>query len=277
MCDLGVAFNTVVFNGLIDSQARAGAMDEVSKLVESMELHECKPDSITYSTIVKGYCIKGDVVKAFEVFRTMQASGMTFDAVIYNTVMDGCCRHNRMDLVDSVLEDMEKFNVRPSNFTLGILMKMYGRRRQLDKAFRAIEDLPRKFGLQVNSQVRTCLMSACLSNGDVPRALQVFEQIRTMSNGVEVNAYGSLICGLVRLGRVQEAVDFVDEAYGIGSCAGKPRGLSEGHSLENETLEQLLRALSQRHLMDSVGYELLERLRRAHVSSGGRFFSRLQK
>merc|ERR1719197_854562 len=103
-----------------------------------------------------------------------------------------------MDLVDSVLEDMEKFEVRPSNFTLGILMKMYGRRRQLDKAFRAIEDLPKKYGLQVNSQVKTCLMSACLSNGDIPRALEVFEQIRRMGSGVETNAYGSLICGLVR-------------------------------------------------------------------------------
>merc|ERR1719460_1499519 len=65
MCELGLTFNTVVYNALIDSQARVGAMDSVSKLVTSMEGHGCSPDGITYSTIVKGYCIKGDIDKAF--------------------------------------------------------------------------------------------------------------------------------------------------------------------------------------------------------------------
>merc|ERR1719449_403224 len=61
MCKLGLTFNIVVYNALIDSQARVGAMDEVSKLVESMEPNGCASDAITYSTIVKGYCIKGDL------------------------------------------------------------------------------------------------------------------------------------------------------------------------------------------------------------------------
>merc|ERR1719247_20814 len=178
MCKLKLTFNTVVYNALIDSQARVGAMDEVSKLVESMEPNGCASDAITYSTIVKGYCIKGDLDKAFEVFRSMQGNGMAADSIIYNTVMDGCTRHNRMDLVDLVLEDMDKFSIKPSNFTLGILVKMYGRRHQLDKAFHVIEELPRKHGLQVNSQVKTCLMCACLSNNDIDRAMEVFEDIK---------------------------------------------------------------------------------------------------
>ena len=35
---------------------------------------------------------------------------------------------------DRVLEDLEKLKISPSNFTVGILVKMYGR-RMLDKAF----------------------------------------------------------------------------------------------------------------------------------------------
>merc|ERR1719393_1159336 len=72
MCARGLPFNVVVFNALIDSQARVGAMDEVSRLVQSMEKNGCSPDKITYSTIVKGYCVQGDVEQAFEIFRTMQ-------------------------------------------------------------------------------------------------------------------------------------------------------------------------------------------------------------
>ena len=63
----GIAMNTIVYNALIDTQARVGAMDKVSELVEMMEPSGCFPDAITYSTIVKGRCVKGDLDKAVEI------------------------------------------------------------------------------------------------------------------------------------------------------------------------------------------------------------------
>merc|ERR550532_2486575 len=45
----GVRMNTVVYNAVIDAQARVGAMNEVSELVETMEKDGCTPDSISYS------------------------------------------------------------------------------------------------------------------------------------------------------------------------------------------------------------------------------------
>merc|ERR1719310_1393705 len=210
MRDLGLTLNIVVYNALIDAQARVGAMDAVSELVESVEPNGCAPDSITYSTIVKGYCIKGDLDKAFQVFRNMQKSGMAGDSIVYNTLMDGCLRRNRMDLVDSVLEDMEKNHIKPSNFTLGIMVKMYGRKHQLDKAFKAIDELPRRHGFHPNAQTRTCLMCACLGNQDFDSALQVFADLLAADGVADVKCHASLLSGLVRGGRLQEAVALVD-------------------------------------------------------------------
>lgn len=270
MCDLKLTFNTVVFNTLIDSQARVGAMDQVSTLWESMSPSGCEPDKITYSTIVKGYCIKGDLDKAFEVFRGMQANKMAVDSIIYNTVMDGCIRHNRLDLVDLVLDDMDKYSIKPSNFTLGILVKMYGRRRQLDKAFQIVEEFPRKHGLQVNSQVKTCLLCACLTNSDIDRATQVFDDLKA-ANDADAKAYGSLISGLTRCGQLQKAVSVVEDAYGLSR--GARRGLPKGQMLDNETLEHLFRALGYRRLMQSVGLPLLEQLRAMNVPISGRIWA----
>merc|ERR1719454_1639154 len=205
-------------------------MDAVSELVKSMEPNGCQPDGITYSTIVKGYCVKGDLDNAFDVFRSMQASGMARDSIVYNTLMDGCTRHNRMDLVDLVWEDMSTYNIKPSNFTLGILIKMYGRRHQLDKAFRVIEELPKRHDLQVNSQVRTCLMCACLSNHNLDRAMKVFEDIKEAEGGADVKTYSSLLSGLVRLGQLEKGIALVEEAYGLGKAAR--RGLPAGQMLE---------------------------------------------
>jgi pentatricopeptide repeat protein len=271
MKELGLSFNNVVFNALIDSQARVGAMDEVSKLVEDMAVQGCKPDAITYSTIVKGYCVKGDLDKAFEVFRSMQKNGMAADSIVYNTIMDGCTRNERMDLADQVLEDMEKYNIKPSNFTLGIMMKMYGRRHQLDKAFQVMEDLPKRHGIEVNSQVRTCLMCACLSNYDLERAMKVFEDIKVQKGaGSDGKAFSWLISGLVRLGHLERAMALVEEAYGLN---GKKPGLQAGVHLEATSLEQLMRALGQNQHMQPAAASLLERLRVAKVPVSGRLVS----
>merc|ERR1740117_2346909 len=206
-----------------------------------MAPHGCQPDSITYSTIVKGYCVAGELDKAFDVFRSMQSNKLAVDSIVYNTIMDGCTRHNRMDLVDLVLEDMEKFSIKPSNFTLGILMKMYGRRHQLDKAFQVIQDMPKKHGLQVNSQVRTCLMCACLSNHDLVRAMKVFEDIKVAGGGADAKAYNSLIQGLIRMNQLNKAVAIVDDAYGLANASR--RGLPSGQTLDADGLEKLVRSL----------------------------------
>merc|ERR1719188_1351618 len=180
-----------------------------------MEADGCTPDAITYSTIVKGYCIKGDLEKAFELFQSMQKNNMAEGSVIYNTVLDGCIRYGRMDMADRLLEDMEKYQIIPSNFTLGILVKMYGRRKQLDKAYEVLEELPRKHGLHPNAQVWTCLMCACINNHQVDRAYQVFEELKAMPEGADARAYSALISGLVRNSKLELAASLVEEAYSV--------------------------------------------------------------
>mmetsp|Transcript_144926 Transcript_144926/g.252762 ORF Transcript_144926/g.252762 Transcript_144926/m.252762 type:complete len:1020 (+) Transcript_144926:106-3165(+) len=272
MQQLKLPMNTVVYNALIDAQARVGLMDEVGFLMQSMESHGCVPDSITYSTIVKGYCFKGDLDKAFEVFRSMRQNQMANDSVIYNTLLDGCVRHNRMDLAETLLEDMNRFSISPSNFTLGILVKMYGRRRQLDKAFKTVEEIPKKYGFKANGQVKTCLINACLNNNDVDLAMKVFDELRCSEQGADRKNYTSMISSLLRHGRLEQAVKLVEDAYGLDAGA-RVRALPPGQRLEADSLEQLLRALTQRGQMERLGVPLMNRLRAARIPLSGKLLS----
>jgi pentatricopeptide repeat protein len=263
MRECKVPMNTVAYNALIDAQARVGAMDEVSLLVSSMEKEGCYPDVITFSTIVKGYCVKGDLHKALDVFKSIDKKGVAADAIIFNTILDGCIRHNNMDLADTMVQNMSTFKVIPTNFTLGILVKMYGRRGQLTQAFEVTKSLPANFGFTPNSQVLTCLMCACVNNRDVRRALEVFQQLKGMKSGADAKAYGALLSGCVRHGYLDEAAQVIKDAYGLSG--DKRRGLARGENLEGERVEQFFRALSSRGLMDVVGVKLLEQMRAANV------------
>lgn len=266
----GVEMNTVLYNSVIDAQARVGNMDNVSELVEAMEVDGVRPDNISCSTIAKGYCMKGDLNMAFEVFRNMQKDCMVQDSIVYNTIMDGCIRHNRLDLADKLLEDMEANDIAPSNFTLGILVKLYSRRRQLDKAFDRIESLSKRFNFTPNSQVLSCLVCACLNNNALEMASKVFQQLRDCPSGIDAKAYSAIIGGYMRHGLLKEAVALVEEAYGL---AGSSRRLAHGQAVDHEALVRLLQALARRGLRDELAVPLLGRLRGAGVNLDSRVFA----
>merc|ERR1712232_1513677 len=100
----------------------------------------------------------------------------------------------------------------PSNYTFGILVKLFSRRRQVDKAFEVIGRLSKKFNITPNNQVRTCLMCACLNSNSPNKAMEVFEEMKASPTGVDAKVYRSLIEGLVRHRHFTTAVKVVEEA-----------------------------------------------------------------
>merc|ERR1719213_37554 len=117
-------------------------MERVPQLLEDMKAVHVEPDIITYSTIVKGYCLSGDVDRAFQVLEEMKRDGRFVpDQILYNSLLDGCAKEHRVDEALQLLEEMRKNGVTPSNFTLSILVKLMGRSRRLNQAFAIIDEL----------------------------------------------------------------------------------------------------------------------------------------
>lgn len=262
----GVQTNVVVYNAVIDAHAREGLMKEVGELVEGLKEDGLEPDYITYSTIVKGYCVSGDIDKALSVFTGLTQS-LSSISVIFNTILDGCMRHNRLDLADRLLEDMDKQGVVPSGYTLSLLIKLYGRRRQLPKALAVMQEFPRKYNFSVNAQVMTCLMGVCIHNNSIDKALEVFEEMRALG-APDGKAFSLVILGCIRYGLLDQAIKLVEEAYGIGTRRPWSKGASQqvpiATGLDEEPLQQLLRALTQKGLMESQGVPLMQRLQAVH-------------
>merc|ERR1719305_1836262 len=141
-----VQCNTVSFNTMIDANARTGRMDRAEELFKEMEQDGISPDIITFSTLVKGYCQYGDIDKGFAVLKQMTTAGKHEpDEILYNSLLDGCAKQHRVDDALALVEDMHKNHVRPSNFTLSILVKLLGRSRRLNQAFQTVEDTCKRF------------------------------------------------------------------------------------------------------------------------------------
>jgi len=211
----GVEANTITYNTLLDACAKCSAMARVPHVFEEMKLNQIEPDKITYSTLIKGYCLVGDLDCAFDLFEEMQADGKVgLDEIVYNALIDGCGRQQKVQRAMQVLADMRKAKIAPSNYTLSILVKLLGRAHKLNDAIALVEDFRTNYRVRPNVQVYTCLMQACLLNKRVSHALTVYNQ---MVEGLrclpDQKAYSVLLNGCVQAGALKEAVQVARCAY----------------------------------------------------------------
>jgi len=253
----GMQLSTKVYNSVIDAFARSGRMDDVAQLLDMMQTDGFEADNFTQSLVVKGYCIIGDLDKAFQEYeKVSQTTSCEMDTLLFNNLLDGCVQHNRMTLADKLVNQVEFGRIQPSSFTLAIVIKMWGRRKNLDQAFAVMESWPGTYNFQVNGPVHSSLLSACLKNNATARGLDVFKSLRASGHGVHSRLYGSLICSCIRVGFVNEAVKLAGEAYGL-SPKQIGRGMPAGQTLETHTCDQLLKAIEENHLQSEAGSRLL--------------------
>jgi len=267
MKENNVLMNHIVYTALINAHTRNGLMAKAEALLEDMQKEGCEPNTITYSSLVKGHCAKGDLEAAFSLFHKMMDLGFEADAVIFNTLLDGCVQKGNWALGDELLSEMQRLDVQPTNFTLSIMVKMWSKRGELDKAFECVYSALRDPSgyRRVDAQVGACIVGACIHNRNPQRALQVFEDMKTWRNfdGPDTNTYSALISGLPRHGLVRKAVELTDEACRMlfNSASGQDR-----RPLAANALRQLYRSLKQEGLLQELGIPLEGKLRRVGMA-----------
>jgi len=182
-----------------------------------------EPDLVTYSTLIKGFCARGHLDHALGLLEEMQMGGkFKPDEMMYNSLLDGCSREERLSDGMRLVAEMKRDGITPSNYTLTMLVKLFGRCKKLDEAFSIVAELSAEFGLSPNIQVYTCLIQGCFQNRMPVKALSVLDTM--LANGVrpDEKAYIALVRGHLNMGLLDKAIEIVERAYqgespGVGS------------------------------------------------------------
>jgi len=251
-----VKVGLVVFNTLIDACSRVGDMDGAARLFRDMMGADCMPDLITYSTLIKGYCVRGELDQALELFGLMRKKGIRPDAIVFNSLLDGCAKKQSLELCQQVVRAMEDAGVNPSNHSASILIKLYGRCRDLDAAFKVVDEMPRKYGFRPNAAVFTCLMSACIANGRLESAMDLRVRMIRAGEVPDEKTYSTLLRGALRSSSVESLCVLLRAAL-------QEDGPPARHLLDEELVQQALLVLQRRRAWEEHGRELFGRLREA--------------
>jgi pentatricopeptide repeat protein len=57
----------------------------------------------------------------------METQGIKPDEVLYNSLLDGCCKANEIEMASKVYNNMRALQIKPSNVTYSILVKIYSK------------------------------------------------------------------------------------------------------------------------------------------------------
>jgi len=262
-------FTNVTYNTLVDVCARNGEIGRAGALLEDMAKQGIEPNLVTYSTILKGYCQENRLEEALALLETMKKTAhLQPDELAYNTVLDGCARQKSYARGVAVFKEMLSVGVRPSNFTLSVLVKLISRDKRLHEAFEICYKVSSSYGFKLNAHVYNNLIQACFTNQhkDTARALGVLQQMLNAGVRPDARTYALLLRGCLAASQPQEAAKVLRAAAGLRnphSCvAGHGAAASLAHSaLEHEVIMEVLEGIARSANGTEAVYVLLNELR----------------
>lgn len=257
MKDRGIEFSVAAFNATIDALARSNRMEKLSGILRDMEVRGIEPNLVTYSTMLKGYAQAGDMPNATKMLNKVQEHpNMQPDEIMFNSLIDGYAQSNDLVGGKKALAVMREARIKPSNFTLSVLIKLCSRCKNLDLAFKYIEDLSTEFELDLNGHVYANLIQACVWNRQLHMALGVLQQMLDRGISPLNRTYAALIRHCLSIGRLPLVVALVELA--LGARYDLPTGLRVDSTvaqcaLEPSVLQDAVQQLSQRSQDDMAG------------------------
>jgi len=244
----GVPCNLITYNTILNSIARCSLMHKAAQVLEDMRTADppVEPDIVTYSTLVKGYCLGGDLDRGLLLVEEMRAgTNLSPDEVMYNSLLDGCARQQRLDDALRLLDEMKRAGVAPSNYTMSIIVKLLSRARRLNQAFEMVEDMSKQYGFRPNIQVYTCLIQSCFHNRQVGKAMTLHDQL--VGEGIlpDCKTYTAMAWGCLQAGALDKAVQVVRCSYHLPCQGGLsvPPGKQKPAGVEASCLEEVLSRL----------------------------------
>jgi pentatricopeptide repeat protein len=180
-------------------------------------------------------------------------------------------------MCDRLYNQMIEDGVKPTNFTLTVMIKRFGRGGELEKAFEVAETVPARFGFKPNQQAYTCLISACVMNRSMEKAMIVLKKMKEEGPYPDNMPYEKIISGYMRNGDALKAYELVREAYSLDgqqtrmdsnrtSGTVTPGRALQGQSLDTKILERLIELLGAKGMAESHAVPLVQELRKQKVN-----------
>ncbi|RLM79695.1 pentatricopeptide repeat-containing protein [Panicum miliaceum] len=180
----------------------------------------CKPDVVSYTTVLHGLGVSGQLDKARKVFDEMSKEGCLPSTATYNALIQVICKKGNVEDAVAVFDDMIGKGYVPNVVTYTVFIRGLCHAGKIDRAMKLLERMKSE-GCEPNVQTYNVLIGYSFEEGEIEKALDLFER---MSKGIEClpnqDTYNIIISAMFVRKRAEDmavaarmVVDMVDRGY----------------------------------------------------------------
>ena len=267
--EAGIAMDVIMCNVLIRALFMMGAFEDVYALYKGMLEMDLVPSSVTYCTMIDGYCNVGRIDEALEVFDDFRKTSISSPAC-YNSIINGLCKNGMVEMATEALLELNHKGLELDRCAYRMLMrtifKEKGAQEVLDLVYRMeglgpdtynaicndaiflfckrgfLEDayqlcmMMRKKGSSVTSKSYYSILRRFLSNGNREQILPLLNNFLKEYGPVDPMVQKILACYLC-LNDVYSALRFLRKTMGNSSAVTFPISIlkiliKEGRALD---------------------------------------------
>lgn len=180
----GLRPNNITLSCMLDALISAGCTEEAYDLFEAWS-DEVLPNTVSCSTMLKGFANSGSVDKAMALLAGMRARGVRVNHVAYTTLIDTQSRAGNTEQAEELLKQMERDGCEPNTITFSTLLRGHCMKGDLDGALAAFAGMLAR-GLEADIIVVNTLLDGCVRNSRFELADQLVSELPMY--GVEPSA-----------------------------------------------------------------------------------------
>ncbi|KAF8071409.1 hypothetical protein N665_1128s0008 [Sinapis alba] len=171
----------IVINRTILAFAESRQIDKVVMILEEMKEWECKPDVITYNSVLDVLGRAGQVNEMLKLLSSMKEDcDVSLNIVTYNTVLNGLRKACRFDMCLVLYNEMVQCGIEPDLLSYTAVIDSLGRAGNTKESLRLFDEMKER-EIRPSVYVYRALIDCLKKSGEFQRALQLSDELKNTS------------------------------------------------------------------------------------------------
>ncbi|XP_056846610.1 putative pentatricopeptide repeat-containing protein At5g06400, mitochondrial [Raphanus sativus] len=205
----GFSHTVGVYNTMLSIAGEARDLDMVEELVKEMERNSCDRDVKTWTILISVYGKARKIGKGLLVFEKMKKDGFEPDAAAYNIMIRSLCIAGRGDLALEFYKEMIEKGITFGLRTYKMLLDCTARSEKVDVVQSIADDMVRICQVSEHDAFGYLLKSFCVS-GKIREALELIRVLKNKEVCIDAKYFEILVKGLCRANRMVDALEIVE-------------------------------------------------------------------
>lgn len=197
MVERGLSPTLITYNILLKGFFRAGQLKEAWEFFLQMKKRRnCEVDVITYTTVVHGFGVVGDIEKARRVFDEMIGKGVLPSVATYNALIQVLCKKDSVENALVAFEEMVSKGYMPNPTTYNVVIRGLCHAGKMERAMEFMQRMKEDV-CEPDVQTHNVVIRYFCDAGEIDKGLDAFQKM--VSSGIclpNLDTYNILISSM---------------------------------------------------------------------------------